>query len=137
MKKSIAAGVMVAVLGLSALAYSRFATPTDPACADLAKNKRLDVNALVDFPHCASGAVEVQGKVNSLFPEQHSLMLIDLSEEDNCDDGCPIKRLPVAWKGKMPSKGELVLASGSVKKEGTKFLFSAETIAPLPKQVTQ
>lgn len=75
-----------------------------PECNGIPKKSIWDVGTLVDAPGCASGAIQVQGRVNQILPDKNSLVLIDLNETDDCEDECPIKRLPVVWKGNMPRK---------------------------------
>ena len=136
MKARDLAGALL-VLSLAAIAFSQLRKPSDPRCATFPKQGRLDVNMLMDTPSCAGGKVVIQGAVNALYPDKKALMLIDLSEEDNCEDGCPIRRLPVSWVGAMPAKGERVVAFGSVKEEGQKFVFVAKTLDVLPKAKSQ
>lgn len=127
--------VVLVVSGFAAAKYASYSS--DPACSLLQGKSRIDVIPLIDAPHCVRGKVEVQGKVNALLNEKKALMLIDLSEEDNCEDGCPVKRLPVSWSGEMPEKGTSILVSGELKKQDDKFLFSAQTIKLLPEKSVQ
>ncbi len=124
------------VLALSVVALSRVSRSSDSKCLAFPERRPLDVNPLMEAPQCAKGKLEIQGMVNSVLAEKKSLIVIDLSE-DNCEDGCPVKRLPVSWLGTMPSKGDRITLTGEVKKKDSKFLFIAESLRSLSKAVRQ
>lgn len=135
-KKILVFAVMVLVV--SGLAAAKYAfNMNDPKCSLLQGKSRVDVIPLIDSPDCVRGKIEVQGKVNSLLNDKKALMLIDLSEEDNCEDGCPVKRLPVSWSGEMPKKGDSILITGELKKQGEKYLFSAQALTSIAKKDVQ
>lgn len=110
------------------------AEASDTKCTNFTGKKSFDVSPVVDSPECLKGTIEIKGKVNTVSSEKKGLMLVDLSEEDNCEDGCPIKRLPVSWNGTMPLKGDAVLISGTLKNQGSKFVFAAESLKLISKQ---
>lgn len=127
---------MIFILTGSAIAFAGVAaklkSTSDPNCLSFQANRALAVNALIEAPQCVHGSVEVEGTVNSILKDRRSLVLIDLSEKDNCEDECPIRRLPVSWSGEMPKRGAAIVVKGEVLKQDNKLIFAAQALRMIP-----
>lgn len=128
----VASGIALAGVALKSKA------PRDPKCATIKLDQTLSVNTLFDVPQCISGQVMVEGTVNSVIKDKGSLLLIDRSEKDNCEDNCPIRRLPISWSGEMPAKGDIVEVSGKIaKQQDGKLIVEAKELRILPEVAKQ
>lgn len=104
-------------------------------CDSIQRDRPIDVSKVMDTPECfSSNPIEIAGIVSKIYSDKKSFVLVDLTEKDDCDDGCPIKRLPVSWHGQMPVIKSLIVVSGKVENQTGKFIFNAEALKSLPKK---
>ena len=111
-----------------AVGFTQMQAKKNLQCEGVNTKNLASVNDLVSNPECFPGNFRVIGRVNKTIPDQASLILIDQSEVDNCEDACPIKRLPISWQGKMPEKGSVIESAGTLQKTNGKFVFAAQSL---------